>query len=652
MKKNADNNNNVYHKIWKMIMNKKFDIKFLILAAALAFGLTFAVSFAQEIITEDEESSSSEETSIPELIEEEAIEAGTESASDDEEDDSSEEGTQTNKSTSSESNENKDADEGSSGTDDGESENSETDKSDETNESAGSEDEESAGDDKDEEASEENAETGKTDEDTDTDKENGDSEGNEEEETAGGSEEEETGSKDDDEDNETDSEGDDEDKSKEDKDEDWSPVFVKEEDKGKDDGSKTNTGIAEIAEEVSDPDKVESGKDENAAGTNEEGDSEGKVLVKEDEDKDDSAKEKDDEEVSDAEIAEEIDTEKTVKILNSLRLNRSDIKFLRGASNYYDILIRKKPLMKSVSLMNKASYQKEDEDEYILRSKDKFNVHDGMYKSESGAVLAPKGRWHLIDSEAEFTDTFKEAFKIRVPLYCHYGDGKKVSGIKRMENGADIIIRAYSEKYADPDARFIDNKFTVEIPAKPKPVLRVEDKGYIKGYSALNIYYEDYDSDDKVFVIYDSFFEDGKYRVLPVKHQNIVSDKTAVLIEARRNKKSGKRFFRIRLYIKLLAVHREIRVNVFDQNAKANTSPIIYKIVPKGERRKEDMNLFERIRANREERKREKAAEEAKENPENVDPVSPEEVKDETLTADETAENTEVEVEGVAPEDE
>lgn len=296
------------------------------------------------------------------------------------------------------------------------------------------------------------------------------------------------------------------------------------------------------------------------------------------------------EELNEESGVENIDTERDLDIsqvpiqdvVDSLLLTENDVIFQYVDSNFFDMIIRKKTFINSVMLMNEPT--KDHPEIFAFRATNRsLPFMESEARIVDGELVKNKSTfYHLVDSTVEYDVDFTNAFRLRVPLYCFFGTNTLSGGVMRMENGRNVILRAFALSNASYLSHYADNHFTINVAPKPKPVLKVESRGSEDGYMIVNLYYSDYETDKITFKISDSLFENSVYRDLPIKQGNEVADKIAILTEiTRSDKERGKRVIRLRLYIKNIEKERILSVNSFSQNGDARSNPINIRFVAK-----------------------------------------------------------------------
>ncbi|MEK6794339.1 MAG: hypothetical protein AABZ39_06160 [Spirochaetota bacterium] len=266
--------------------------------------------------------------------------------------------------------------------------------------------------------------------------------------------------------------------------------------------------------------------------------------------------------------------------LSELILNPSDIFFRAVDGTNFDIFIkRKNEYINSVLLLNEVSV--DNPDNYALRATNYNKINGEEWRYLDGKWLSKSNdMYYLIDSSVDNLETVGSVFRIRVPQYCVYGYDRDIAGIAKMEKGRELVVRTFSKKYGDYTGSFQDN--LVNIPPNmigdEVPMFTYEGKTTYSGLMGLTLYYQDFSTDRVNFMIMDSLSKSLEYEPLTVYRDDTVRDRSAVLLEARVDRTSGKRMYKVRVYINT-KTERVIKINVFTDKGESFTRPIVYRIV-------------------------------------------------------------------------
>lgn len=141
----------------------------------------------------------------------------------------------------------------------------------------------------------------------------------------------------------------------------------------------------------------------------------------------------------------------------------------------YHLYIRKKDGVESVMLVETTRDLEGKSDNYAYRAAEYNPVNGDEIRYLDGKVLDSKyARYSLIDSTAEQTSFFGEAFHIFIPAEIEFGYPWSRNGTVRISRGTFINIRTFEKKYGDYTGAYADNPFMFDlgeprIPEKKQP---------------------------------------------------------------------------------------------------------------------------------------------------------------------------------------
>lgn len=266
--------------------------------------------------------------------------------------------------------------------------------------------------------------------------------------------------------------------------------------------------------------------------------------------------------------------------LSELILNPSDIFFRAVDGTNFDVYIKKKnDYINSVLLVNEISV--DNPDNYALRATNYNKINGEEWRFLDGKWFSKSNdMYYLVDSSVDNLETVGPVFRIRVPLYCVYGYDRDIAGIAKMEKGRELVVRTFSKKYGDYSGSFQDNIVTIppNMIGDEVPMFTYEGKTTYSGLMGLTLYYQDFGTERVNFMIMDSLSKSLDYEPLPIYRDDSVKDKTGVLLEARVDRTSGKRMYKVRVYFNTKS-ERVIKINVFTDKGESYTRPIVYRIV-------------------------------------------------------------------------
>jgi hypothetical protein len=147
-----------------------------------------------------------------------------------------------------------------------------------------------------------------------------------------------------------------------------------------------------------------------------------------------------------------------------LVLDSADVRLEFAYSNGYvigyNLFVSRKPGMESVMLTEPGGY-------YALRSIEWNPVNGSERRELSGRVLFDDySRYSILSSTPVYDLQFGSAFLLFIPYIVVYGNPSAPAGIASLDisNGAQINVRTFDRKYADPNmGQYQNNLFLVNV---------------------------------------------------------------------------------------------------------------------------------------------------------------------------------------------
>lgn len=163
---------------------------------------------------------------------------------------------------------------------------------------------------------------------------------------------------------------------------------------------------------------------------------------------------------------------------NSMRIKPSDLylvpekdgEFGQGG---YHLYVKKLPGIESILLTETTKDPEGKSDSYAYRAAEYNKINGDEIRYLDGKPLVSEGaKYSLVDSTAEKTDFFEEAFHIYIPSKIIYGYPWSRNGEVEIGKGTFINIRTFEKPYADYTGDYMDSPFmfNLETRKKAKPV--------------------------------------------------------------------------------------------------------------------------------------------------------------------------------------